>query len=363
VGSGQSITTERRLTLSVSCATLIMYPGGSTSTRPPRTPVAFVTPSLPVPPTFPLGPVTPYRGNPILRPRGDGWESTNLYNPAAVVVDDEVVMLYRAHGPDLRSRIGLAISRDGLRFQREAEPVVVPEHDYEERACEDPRVSQIGGTFYLTYTGYDGTSAQLCLATSTDLRSWNKHGPMVPGFNTWGTLPYGPDRPWSKAGVIVPEPIEGLYYMYFGEGAIYYATSPDLVHWTPCREDAPIHRPSPGHWDGTLVEIGAPPVTTADGLMVLLTNGATATSPADADYRCGQIAIARSNPTEVMARSGPPWLRAQTVEERHGLVSDVTFVEGLVQFHGRWLAYYGQSDTTLGVAIFDPSEASYRADW
>jgi predicted GH43/DUF377 family glycosyl hydrolase len=263
-------------------------------------------------PTFPLGPFTPYRDNPILRPQGKRWESANLYNPAAIVVGDDVVVLYRAHGPDLRSRIGLATSSDGFHFEREAEPVVVPEHDFEARGCEDPRISQVGDSFYLTYTGYDGTSAQLCVATSTDLRSWDKRGPMVPGFNSWATLPYGPDKPWSKAGVIVPEPIEDLYYMYFGEGAIYFATSPDLIHWTPGPEDEPIHRPTPGRWDGTLVEIGAPPVTTADGVMVFLTNGATATSPAAADYRCGrQIAIARSNPTEVIAYTSVPWLRPQ----------------------------------------------------
>jgi beta-1,2-mannosidase len=236
-------------------------------------------------PTFPLGPFIPYGDNPILRPQGHGWESENLYNPAAIVVDDQVIVLYRAHGRDLRSRIGLASSRDGFRFMREPEPVVYPEHDYEAQGCEDPRLSKVGDGYYLTYTGYDGSSAQLCLATSTDLRSWNKHGPVVPGFNTWATLPYGPDRPWSKAGVVVPEPIEGLYYMYFGEGAIYYATSPDLIHWTPCPEDQPIHRPTRGDWDATLVEIGAPPVTTAEGLMVFLTNGARATSPTDVDYR------------------------------------------------------------------------------
>jgi predicted GH43/DUF377 family glycosyl hydrolase len=35
------------------------------------------------------------------------------------------------------------------------------------------------------------------------------------------------------------------------------------------------------------------------------------------------------------------------------MVSNVTFVEGLVRFRGRWLAYYGQSDTTVGVAVCD----------
>ncbi len=305
--------------------------------------------------TFPLGPFTPYVGNPIMRPRPDGdgrgWESTNLYNPAAIVVDDTVVLLYRAHGTDLRSVIGMATSADGVHFERRRDPILVPEHDYERRGCEDPRISVVEGTYHLTYTGYDGTSAQLCLATSTDLHDWTKHGPLFAGFNTWAMLPYGPDRPWSKAGVIVPEPIDGRYYMYFGEGCIYVATSTDLRTWEPCPQDEPIHRPTPGRWDATLVEIGAPPVTTPDGLMVFLTNGAVARSPRDVDYRCGQIAIHRDDPTRVAAATSEPWLAPQSTEERDGMVSNVTFVEGLVEFQGRWLAYYGQSDTTLAVAV------------
>jgi predicted GH43/DUF377 family glycosyl hydrolase len=38
------------------------------------------------------------------------------------------------------------------------------------------------------------------------------------------------------------------------------------------------------------------------------------------------------------------------------LVSNVTFVEGLVWFRDRWLAYYGQADSTLGVAVFVPGD-------
>jgi predicted GH43/DUF377 family glycosyl hydrolase len=311
--------------------------------------------------TFPLGPFTPHARNPILRPRGDTWQATNVYNPAAVVVDELVVLLYRAHGPDGISRLGLATSADGFAFDRLDEPVVVPEHDYERQGCEDPRLVKIGHTFFLTYTGFDGRRAQLCLATSTDLRSWTKQGPLFPDFNTWATLPYGPDGPWSKAGVIVPEPIDGRYFMYFGEGAIYAATSTDLRHWTPGPEDDPIHRPSLDSWDRTLVEVGAPPVTTADGLMVLLVNGATATSPTDVDYRCGQIAVARADPTTVIARTTEPWLQPRTEEEHHGMVDEVTFVEGLVELEGRWFAYYGQSDTTIGVAVFDQASDSYDA--
>jgi predicted GH43/DUF377 family glycosyl hydrolase len=311
--------------------------------------------------TFPLGPFEPHPGNPILRPQGDGWESANLYNPAAIVVDDRVVMLYRAHADDRISRIGLATSTDGITFEREPEPVLVPEHDYESQGCEDPRVSRVGDTFFLTYTGFSGENALLCLATSTDLHRWTKHGPLFPEFNTWSTLPYGPDKPWNKAGVIHPSPVDGVYYLYFGEGAIYVATSTDLLHWTIAPDAAPIYSPTPGSWDGTLVEIGAPPVVTDNGLLVFLMNNASATSMTDVDYRCGQFAVALSDPTTVIARSTVPWLQPQTFEDTHGMVSNVTFVEGLVEFRGRWLAYYGQSDTTLAVATYDPAVQSYRA--
>jgi predicted GH43/DUF377 family glycosyl hydrolase len=67
----------------------------------------------------------------------------------------------------------------------------------------------------------------------------------------------------------------------------------------------------------------------------------------------------------VLARLQEPWLRPQTFEDTHGLVSNVTFVEGLVKFRGKWFAYYGQSDTTLAVAVADPAESygtGLRAD-
>jgi beta-1,2-mannosidase len=312
---------------------------------------------------FPLGPFEPADENPVLRPQGERWESTNVYNPAAIVVDDRVALLYRAHASDRVSRIGLAFSADGLRFAREPEPVVVPEHDYEEFGCEDPRIARVGDTFYLTYTGYGDGIAQLCLATSTNLRAWTKHGPIFPGFNTWKVLPYGPDksRGWSKAGVIHPEPIDGRYWMWFGEGTIHAATSTDLIHWTPVTDDEhPMYSPTPGQWDGTLVEIGAPPVATNDGLLVFLINSASATSIEDVDYRAGQIAVALSDPGTVLAKMTVPWLKPQSFEDTHGLVANVTFVEGLVEFRGRWFAYYGQSDTTIGVAVHDPATQSWK---
>lgn len=312
-------------------------------------------------PTFPLGPFRPYADNPIMRPRGDSWESANLYNPAAIVEDDQVLLLYRAHADDIVSHVGLARSDDGYHFEREDEPILSPEHDYERQGCEDPRVSKVGNTYYLTYTGYDGATAQLCLATSTDLHDWTRHGPILPaGYDTFAPVTGDVGRTWSKAGVIVPEPIDGKYYLYFGEGALFWATSTDLIHWTPCPNDQPLHTPTPGTWDEQLVEIGAPPVLSDNGLLIFMINGAREGQSTKVDYRCGQIAIARKDPTRVLAAMSRPWLQPETFEEFHGLVAGVTFVEGLVWFRDRWLAYYGQSDTTLAVAEYVPGRDSYR---
>jgi beta-1,2-mannosidase len=54
-----------------------------------------------------------------------------------------------------------------------------------------------------------------------------------------------------------------------------------------------------------------------------------------------------------MAQMSYPWLEPTTQEDQSGLVSNVTFVAGLVHFRGTWFAYYGQSDSTLAVATYE----------
>lgn len=302
---------------------------------------------------FPLGPFTPYADNPILRPRGTSWESGHVYNPAAVVKDDKVVLLYRAHADDLVSHVGLATSDDGIHFEREPEPVMSPTESYEEFGCEDPRVTEINGTYYLTYSGWDRKRALLCLATSPDLRTWTKHGPMFPDFDTFLPQGRGETGPWSKAGGILPMPIDGRYLMYFGEGSIWSAWSEDLLHWTPCANDEPpIMAPVPDTYTSYLVEVGPPPIVTNSGLILLVHNAAVKNDDGSVRYTCGQVLFSPDRPTEILAALTRPWLEPSSFEDTNGLVSNVTFVEGLVEFNGTWFAYYGQSDSTLGVATY-----------
>ncbi len=59
--------------------------------------------------------------------------------------DGKVYMLYRAQDEAMTSRLGLAVSDDGLNFIREKEPVFYPDNDnmkdYEwPGGVEDPRI-------------------------------------------------------------------------------------------------------------------------------------------------------------------------------------------------------------------------------
>jgi predicted GH43/DUF377 family glycosyl hydrolase len=174
-------------------------------------------------PYFPLLDFTPSSHNPILGPnKGSGWESAYLYNPAAILLDDKIFLLYRAQNESLVSAIGLAWSNNGWNFTRYTKPVVQPSEWYETHGTEDPRVVRVNGTAWMTYTGYDGTTARLCLARSVDLVEWEKFGPILPNVtdvNYRWDLPinaYVPRQGWSKSGAIVAEKIDGLYQMQFG---------------------------------------------------------------------------------------------------------------------------------------------------
>ena len=127
---------------------------------------------------------------------------------AAVVRNDTVFLLYRAEDKIGKfagtSRIGLAWSTDGLHFTRFPLPVLYPDNDslkkYEwEGGCEDPRIVEDDkGTYYLTYTAYDGDKARLMVASSTDLFHWIKHGlAFADAYNGKYV------NEWSKSGSIV----------------------------------------------------------------------------------------------------------------------------------------------------------------
>ncbi|QHT70108.1 glycosidase [Rhodocytophaga rosea] len=305
------------------------------------------------------------------------WEEKDVFNPAAIVRNGKVYLLYRAEDKVGKhagtSRIGLAVSEDGVHFTREPKPVFYPDNDamkvYEwEGGCEDPRVIEDEkGTYYMTYTAYDGTLARLCVASSPDLVRWTKHGlAFAQAGESYKDL-------WSKSGSIVcrrvgnriiATKLNGLYYMYWGDTKLFVATSKDLIHWTPLKKSngelAFALEPRPGKFDSDLVEPGPPALLTADGIL-LLYNSRNKETGGDPDlpsftYAAGQVLFDPKNPEKVLQRSDRHFMHPDKDYEINGQVGNVCFVEGMVYHKNKWFLYYGTADSKIAVAVHEPSK-------
>jgi predicted GH43/DUF377 family glycosyl hydrolase len=254
-------------------------------------------------------------------------------------------MLYRAQDARGVSTIGLATSADGVHFEREPKPALVPEAPYElGGGVEDPRLVRIADRWYLTYTAYNGTDAQLALAVSPDLRRWERRGVIMPANRgRWNVH-------WTKSGAILDTRIDGRYWMYYmadaanGYDQTGIAWSTDLNTWTEAL-DGPVLPRRPGRFDSRVVEPGPPPVLRDEGIL-LIYNGADE----GLTYRTGWALFDAKDPTKLLARSDEPLFEPATGWERRGQVPNVVFVEGLVRDGPRWLFYYGGADTVVGVA-------------
>ncbi len=301
---------------------------------------------------------------PIRKKRVD-WEEKSVFNPTAVYKDSRVWLLYRAQDEHGTSRIGIANSRNGTEFRKNSMPVLFPNHDTmkdleSEGGCEDPRVvRREDGLYIMTYTAYDGKTARLCLASSRDLMSWEKHG-VVLTDRKYRNL-------WSKSGAIVcardgnqiiAKKVKGKYWMYWGDTDLFIATSDDLLSWQPMVDKkgkfTRVMMPRPGLFDSRLVEPGPFALLQKEGIL-LLYNSANSASSGDktlgADtYSVGQALFSVKDPSKLLARPDKYLLTAERDFEREGAVANVCFLEGMVWMDGRWLLYYGAGDSKIAVA-------------
>ncbi len=287
------------------------------------------------------------------------WEAENIFNPGAVVRDGKVYLLYRAEddygqGVGLHtSRLGLAVSDDGIHFDRLGTPVLFPgpdeqgDHEFP-GGCEDPRIVETEeGTYVMTYTQWNRQIAVLGVATSQDLIHWQKHGYVFEGTSR---------RRWSKSGSIVcrcegdrliATKIQGQYWMYWGEGSIHIAVSDDLISWKFLRDEdgelLAVLRPRQEKFDSLLVEAGPPAILTEEGI-VLLYNGKNSSVAGKGDplvtkhaYSAGQVLFDGSDPTKVIDRSEEHFLTPERPYEMKGQYKGGTvFIQGLVPFQNRW---------------------------
>jgi predicted GH43/DUF377 family glycosyl hydrolase len=339
-----------------------------------------------------LGPFTRPSDAPIIQPRPESvfhdplrpvpvhWEALHTFNPAAVVRNGKIMVLYRAEddsgahpGPGEigmhTSRLGLAESEDGIHFTRLPEPVFYPAEDSQKArewpgGVEDPRLVEApDGKYILTYTQWNRQTYTIGVATSPDLIHWTKHGPALGDTGPYASLMYksGSIVTQLDHGRLIAAKINGKFWMYWGEIQVRVASSTDLIHWTPV-ETTPgkpvvVLHDRPGHFDSEFPEVGPPAILTRQGIL-LIYNGKNAEAGKNPDpdlgagaYAAGQALFDPNNPTKLLKRLEQPSLHPEKPYERSGqYAAGTTFAEGLVLYKGKWFLYYGTADSFVAVA-------------
>jgi predicted GH43/DUF377 family glycosyl hydrolase len=336
-----------------------------------------------------LGPFAKPAGNPVMQADSSylfdcpvkkevvQWQKADVFNPAAIVRNNKVYVLFRAEdvpgvGIGMRtSRIGIAVSEDGIHFKKNPKPVLYPDnssfkqYDYP-GGCEDPRIVETEkGNYVLLYTSWNRDVARLSVATSDNLLDWKKQGPAFLKAYDGKYL-----NTWSKSGSIVTKKINGKfiavkingrYWMYWGEGPAYLASSPDLIAWTPVTDSKneliPVMMARKNMFDSQIVEPGPPAILTDKGI-VLLYNGKNAENE-DADpnlakgiYCGGQALFDARHPEKLIDRCSTYFIKPDLPHEIKGqYTSGTTFIEGLVFFKNQYFLYYGTADSMVGVAV------------
>lgn len=290
---------------------------------------------------------------PIISPKTDNsWESRATFNPATVMLDEKIYIVYRAMSEDNTSSLGLAVSEDGMEInKRWTEPIFKPQGESERKGvaggnsgCEDPRITQMGNRLYMCYTAYNGLEPPRVAMTSILINDFKR------GEWRWEKSklisPSGED---NKDACLFPRKINGRYVFCHrarGKGIVIdYLDDIDFENGKYLESDVCL---TLGHsyWDDLKIGIAAPPIETSKGWL-LLYHGVSRT---DNYYRVGAMLLALDDPSRVIGRTKYPLLEPEKDWEKVGEVNNVVFPCGAVVKNDQLLVYYGGADKFVGVA-------------
>lgn len=289
-----------------------------------------------------------YTQNPVMLPEPTSdWECYNVFNPSVIYHNGLFHMHYRAQGLDWVSRIGYAVSQDGLHWNRLRQPVLAPLDESDNRGVEDPRVTLLDGRFYMCYTAFGsyrpgegggthvGGSITPMIAVSDNLITWQRLGAITKGED-------------NKDHVLFPEKVNGRYVALMRRWPdVWLACSEDLLTWRE-QDMARLYGPrttKPDAWDGASVGSNGVPIKTESGWL-LINHGYNQ----DKIYRFGLVLLALDDLTRVIARSDDAIFEPDELWELRGDVPNVVFSCANPVVDGRVFVYYGGGDHVIGLA-------------
>jgi predicted GH43/DUF377 family glycosyl hydrolase len=284
-----------------------------------------------------------YHGNPILTPDDWPYPTNAVFNPAAVKLNNETLLLARVEDMRGFSHLTVARSPDGFtNWEIDAEPTLeADQSSREERwGLEDPRITWLEEQkqFAVTYVSFSEGGPVVSLAITKNFKTFARLGSLLP--------------PEDKDACLLPRRFNGRFALIHrpivrGEAHMWISFSPDLKHWGDHR---PLIMTRTAFWDCHRVGLACQPIEMPAGWM-LFYHGVRVTA-AGAIYRVGMALLDLDAPWKVLRR-GDEWvLGPQAPYERIGDVSDVIFPSGAVvqketdQLH----LYYGAADSSIAVA-------------
>jgi len=326
-----------------------------------------------------------------LAPSSKDMEVIGVFNPGAIATDDGVLLLVRVAEQPVERRMGFTAlprwdvesksvvvdwlrndecdprdqrvikrkkdsltrltflshlrvvrSRDGKHVDSVEDTAFWPSNTYEEFGVEDPRITRIGDTFYITYVAVSRHGVATALASTKDFKSYERLGILFP--------------PENKDVVLFPERIGGDYYALhrpnaatpFTKPEMWLATSPYLIHWGN-------HEQFLGgseEWDIGRIGAGTPPIRTAAGWLEIYHGNSKREEDSGIGIYCGgALLLDLENPRRIIGRSGRLFV-PETKYELEGFVPNVVFPTGIVLRDDTALIYYGAADTYIAVVEF-----------
>ncbi len=284
-----------------------------------------------------------YEGNPILTTKDWSYAVNAVFNPAAVKINAETLLLIRTEDMRGFSHLTVARSTDGLTNWKidEAPTFEANQNSREERwGVEDPRIVWLEEQkqFAVTYVSFSEGGPVVSLAITKNFKTFARLGALLP--------------PEDKDACLLPRRFKGRFALIHrpivrGEAHMWISFSPDLKHWGDHR---PLIMTRSAYWDCHRVGLGCQPVETEQGWLIFY-HGVRITT-AGAIYRVGIALLDLAEPWKVLRRSDEWVLGPQTLYERVGDAGDVVFPSGAIvrKETNELFLYYGAADCTVAVA-------------
>ncbi len=303
------------------------------------------------------------KNNPVLHPyKRNKWEEVSACNGCPIEFNKKTHLVYRAiANPDLvkapnifQSTIGVAVF-DGKSFSKRKQ-FIKPEEDWEKYGCEDPRVTKMGKKFYTFYTALSSQnlgpdSIKVALAISDDLESVKERHLVTP-FN-------------AKAMAMFPEKINGKYVVVLTANTdnpparvsiAEFDTIEDIWNqdkWEKWYKKIEKNEIVLKRNDSDLTEVGAPPVKTKHGWLLIYSHIQNYFSDRKRIFGIEAVLLDLKNPRKIIGRTKYPFIVPDQIYTKYGFVSDVSFPTGAILKGNNLDIYYGASDTTTCMALLN----------